>query len=186
MRFILSDRNCSIAGLKRESLTLPENPRKPWWQNSRGELFVIAQFILFGLIIWGPPTLPFLPVWSTPAQYIAHPAGILLMAGGAAFALAGTFNLGRNLTPFICPKAQSVLLEQGAFRFIRHPIYSGLLQLACGWALWIHGWLTLACTILLFIILDAKARREEKILRQTFPGYAAYAGRVRRLIPFIY
>jgi len=79
-----------------------------------------------------------------------------------------------------------VLLERGAYRLVRHPIYSGLLQMAWGWGLWCGGWLTLGYALALFILLDRKARREEQILRATFPGYAAYSRRVRRLIPFIY
>jgi len=108
------------------------------------------------------------------------------MLCGTLLAAAGAFNLGRNLTPFICPKGAAVLLERGAYRFVRHPIYSGILQLAVGWALWVNGWLTLLYTAILFLVFDRKLRREEQILYRTFPGYAAYAGRVRRLIPYIY
>lgn len=165
---------------------MPDEPAKPWWQNSRGELFVLAQFALFILIGWGPRTLPFLPDRIPPLRGITVTAGLLLMIAGIAISLAATVNLGRNLTPFITPKANSVLLEQGAYRLIRHPIYSGLLQIACGWSLWVQGWLTLVYTVLLFMLFDAKARREEQILRQKFPGYAAYSSKVRRLIPFIY
>lgn len=108
------------------------------------------------------------------------------MLSGTLLAVAGVAKLGHNLTPFICPKGSAVLLEQGAYRIVRHPIYSGILQLAFGWALWVHGWLTLLYVGTLFLVLDCKLRREEVILRRTFPGYAAYATRVRRLIPFIY
>jgi len=109
-----------------------------------------------------------------------------MLASGFLLATAGTFHLGRNLSPFICPKANSVLLEQGAYRLVRHPIYCGLLQIGFGWGLWVHGWLTLCYSLILFIIFDQKSRREEAFLRQTFPGYTTYSGRVRRLIPFIY
>jgi protein-S-isoprenylcysteine O-methyltransferase Ste14 len=33
---------------------------------------------------------------------------------------------------------------------------------------------------------DAKARHEERWLRQKFPAYAAYAQQVRRFIPWLY
>jgi len=165
---------------------LPDYPAKPWWHNSRGELFVFAQFGLFILLAWGPRTLFFLPDLIPPLHGITRIAGLLLMIAGTLLALAATVKLGRNLTPFITPKANSVLLEQGAYRIIRHPIYSGLLQIACGWSLWVQGWLTLVYTVMLFMVFDAKSRREEQILRQTFPGYDAYSSKVRRLIPFIY
>lgn len=138
------------------------------------------------MIILSPHTLPFLPRWSGPWPLIGTVVGGLLMLSGTLLALAGSFNLGRNLTPFICPKETAFLLERGAYRLVRHPIYSGILQLAFGWSLWVNGWLTLYYSGILFFIFDRKLRREEEILRRTFPGYAAYATKVRRLIPGIY
>lgn len=157
-----------------------------WWKNSRGELFVISQFIVFGLVGFGPRTLSLFPEWQSRAQMFGTFAGGLLMFSGVALAVAGTFGLGRNLTPYIIPKTGAILLENGAYSLVRHPIYSGLLQMAFGWGLWIHGWLTLCYGLILLVIFDLKSRREEKFLRQIFPGYEAYSGRVKRLIPFIY
>lgn len=158
----------------------------PWWKNSRGELFVIAQFVVLGLIALAPPTLPGLPEWSSSFRTVGTFTGGLLLLCGTVLAAAGTFGLGRNLTPFIIPKDGSVLLENGAYSIVRHPIYAGLLQMAFGWGLWTHGWLTLGYGLLLFVIFDLKSRREEQFLLKLFPGYAAYANRVKRLIPFLY
>lgn len=161
-------------------------PIPPWWKNSRGELFVLGQFVLIGLLIFGPRTLPAFPGWSGPGQTAGRYCGAFLLAAGTLLSLAGCLNLGKNLTPLITPRAHGVLLEQGAYRLVRHPVYSGLLQMAWGWALWTGGWLTLSYALALSILLDRKSRREEQILLATFPGYAVYSRRVRRLIPFIY
>jgi protein-S-isoprenylcysteine O-methyltransferase Ste14 len=158
----------------------------PWWKNSRGELFVLCQFVLFALLLLGPPTLAGWYPWGTAARAVGQFAGALLMAAGTLLALAGTVALGRNLTPFITPRTTGVLLEKGAYRLVRHPIYSGILQLSFGWGLWRAGWLTLVYALLLFILFDRKARREEQLLLAAFPGYGTYAARVRRLIPFLY
>jgi protein-S-isoprenylcysteine O-methyltransferase Ste14 len=166
-------------GGKRMSLT---NLR----ENRRGEWYVIVQFALLALIACGPRTVAALPQWNPVVTGIGRITGALIMAGGCILAMAGALNLGRNLTPFVCPKASSVLLERGAYRIVRHPIYSGLLQVSLGWALWVHGWLTLGYVVLLFVLFDGKARREEEWLVLRFPGYAAYRSRVRKLIPFIY
>jgi len=157
-----------------------------WWKNSRGELFVITQFIVLGLIVFAPRTLPGFPEWSSGFNTFGTIAGGIMLIAGAIMATAGTVHLGRNLTPFICPKANSVLLEQGAYRLVRHPIYTGILLISFGWGLWVHGWLTLCYSLVLFIIFDLKSRREEEFLHRTFPGYASYSLRVKRLIPFIY
>jgi protein-S-isoprenylcysteine O-methyltransferase Ste14 len=39
---------------------------------------------------------------------------------------------------------------------------------------------------LLFLLFDAKARREERWLVEKFPSYAGYQRRVRKLVPFLY
>jgi len=46
--------------------------------------------------------------------------------------------------------------------------------------------LTLAYAALLFLLFDAKARREERWLVEKFPSYADYQRRVRTLVPFVY
>ena len=69
---------------------------------------------------------------------------------------------------------------------MRHPVYAGGIALAFGWALWVGGWLTLLYALLLLVFMDYKATREELWLREQYPGYPAYAARVRKLIPFVY
>jgi protein-S-isoprenylcysteine O-methyltransferase Ste14 len=84
------------------------------------------------------------------------------------------------------PKDGADLVETGPFGLVRHPIYSGLLMAGFGWALFVQGWLTLVYAAVLFVVLDVKARREERWLVEKFPAYAVYQRRVRRLIPFVY
>jgi len=158
----------------------------PWWRNSRGEWYVIGQFALFALLAFGPRHAAQFPAWSPGWTAFGRVAGILLMGTGGALALAALLDLGRDLTPFVRPRETGVLHEGGAYRLVRHPMYSGLLQLAFGWGLWVHGWLTLGYALLLLMLLDRKARREEEWLLARFPGYGAYRRRVRRFLPFLY
>ena len=99
---------------------------------------------------------------------------------------AGIFKLGPNLTPVPFPKPEATLVETGPYGFVRHPMYSGAVMIALGWALWVHGWLTIGYAIALFLLFDVKSRREEKWLIERFSGYESYQRRVRKLIPYIY
>ena len=74
----------------------------------------------------------------------------------------------------------------GPYRIVRHPMYSGAILVAFGWALFIHSWLAMGITLVLFVFFDLKSRREEGWLKEKFPGYPAYQQRVRKLLPFIY
>jgi protein-S-isoprenylcysteine O-methyltransferase Ste14 len=69
---------------------------------------------------------------------------------------------------------------------VRHPIYSGLILAALGWAFWVHGWLTIGYVVVLFVFFDIKSRREERWLAEKYAGYEAYRKRVHKLIPFVY
>jgi protein-S-isoprenylcysteine O-methyltransferase Ste14 len=157
-----------------------------WWKGSRGEWYVVAQFAIFFLIAFGPRSWPGLPAWGYTFERIGSVAGICLLLLGLLLTAAGFFSLGKSLSVLPRPKEKARLVETGAYRLVRHPIYSGIFFASLGWGLSVHGWLTIGYATLLFIVLDLKAHREERWLLEKFPEYAAYQKRVRRLIPFIY
>jgi protein-S-isoprenylcysteine O-methyltransferase Ste14 len=160
--------------------------RGPWWKGARGEWLVVAQVVLIGLVFLGPRTVVGQPAWSFPFPHVCRLAGGVLMAVGGALLVAGLVRLGSGLTPLPYPKAGATLVQTGPFALVRHPMYSGGLVLALGWALYVQGWLTLGYVVALFVFLDGKSRREERWLAERFPEYAAYQRRVRKLIPFVY
>ena len=157
-----------------------------WWQGKRGEWYVVIQAALFALVLFGPRTLPGLPDWPTAARLPAFLFGAALLLAGALLAGAGVASLGRSMTPLPRPKDDARLVESGAYRLARHPIYGGIILMGYGWSLSVQGWLTLAYVTLMFLFLDLKSRREERWLVEKYPGYDEYRKRVRKLIPFMY
>ncbi len=158
----------------------------PWWKGWRGEWYVVAQVGLFLLVALGPRTWPGLPAWAAPYTWLGSVAGAALVVAGGLLALAAVVGLGDNLTAVPYPKDDATLVDTGPYQLVRHPIYSGLVFVALGWGLWVHGWLTIGYAVLLFVFFDIKSRREEQWLTEKFPGYAAYQKRVRKLIPLVY
>ena len=155
-----------------------------WGQ--RGEWYVVTQFLLFALIFFVPLLVPNLVEWPNPWDMIGIGLGVVLALIGSFMALAGVLSLGQNLTAVPYPKEDAVLVESGAFRFVRHPIYCGIIFGALGWGFLNNSLLTLLFALLLFIFFDVKSRREEQWLREKYTGYTAYQTRVRKLIPLIY
>ena len=154
-----------------------------WWKGSRGEWYVVIQAFLFLLFFAGPRTWPGLPSWSPWCVRLGSAAGLILVLTGALVAAAGAFSLGRNLTPLPHPKEGGEFVETGAYRVVRHPIYSGIIFMALGAGLMLHSWLTLGYALLFLAFFEVKSRREERWPTERFPGYAAYQRRVRRFIP---
>jgi protein-S-isoprenylcysteine O-methyltransferase Ste14 len=123
------------------------------------------------------------PRWPDGARVALGVVGGALVLAGAALAVWAGRALGRSLTPFPRPPAAAELVETGPFAFVRHPIYAGGLLFFGGWSL-LGGPLALALTGLLALLWAGKSTVEERYLLGRFPGYAAYAARVRsRLVP---
>jgi protein-S-isoprenylcysteine O-methyltransferase Ste14 len=160
--------------------------RQPWWNGSRGEWLVAGQVLLSALVFLGPRTLGDSRPAGLPWPRACRTVGPVLMLAGIALMVAGGIKLGSGLTPLPYPKDDAALVDSGPFGLVRHPMYSGGIILALGWALSMCSWLTVAYALVLFVFLDLKSRREERWLAERFVGYRDYQRRVRRLIPFLY
>jgi protein-S-isoprenylcysteine O-methyltransferase Ste14 len=142
---------------------------------------VLGQSALLGVVIAGG--LLARDQWQNLAFTLGG-ASLLLMA--ASIGLAGTLSLGRNLTPYPKPSASTRLVRSGIYGLMRHPLYMAVFCGSLGWALVWRSWPALLAALALAPFFDAKARQEERWLRQQFPEYAGYEQRVRRFVPWIY
>ncbi len=112
-------------------------------------------------------------------------SGIIVAIAGAVWFAFGLRALGSNLTVFPRPKTQGVLVEHGAYRYARHPIYGGALLMFVGFGL-ISSLPALAATGLLGYIWVRKSQKEERLLMERFPKYEQYRSRVRgRFLPWL-
>jgi len=125
-----------------------------------------AQFALLALIV----LLPARSDWPVPA-------------GLRALTLAGATALGRGLTALPLPNRQAQLRTGGLYRWVRHPIYSGLLLTAGSISAGSGSILRAVAFVLLVALLTIKARWEEARLERRFDGYAEYARRTPRFLP---
>ncbi len=138
-------------------------------------LLVILQFLLFIIFIalpagFGHPFIyPFI-------SFLLTVAGLLIIA-------MGIFQLGSNITPFPTPLSNSTLTTQGIYKIIRHPIYTGILFIALGIAIYTASYPRLAVSALLYILFQYKSRYEEQMLIEKFPGYVDYKLNAGRFLP---
>jgi protein-S-isoprenylcysteine O-methyltransferase Ste14 len=147
----------------------------------RGGGWVIGQFLfLVPIVHLGVMGL------QQPAIPLLRVCGLVFLGISALCGISGTIALGRHLTPFPKPVAQGRLVRRGIYALMRHPLYTAVMSATAGWSLFCQSWPALAVSGVLAVFLDAKARREERWLREQFPEYADYQRRVRRFIPWIY
>jgi protein-S-isoprenylcysteine O-methyltransferase Ste14 len=152
----------------------------------RGEGWVIAQLVLFAII--GGAGLRAVVDAGVPGPWgrLAMLVGLLAISGGGLLAARGSWDLRASFSPFPRPVVGAPLIETGAYGLVRHPIYSGLILGALGWALVTSSFVALVSAGLLLLLFAAKGRREEAWLAAIHPDYGAYQRRTKRLIPWIY
>jgi protein-S-isoprenylcysteine O-methyltransferase Ste14 len=150
---------------------------------SRGGIWVLAQVPLMLLAF-------IVPIRFGAGQIIPlHPLawlGALVTVVSGALIIWGFVSLGNALTPFPRPLDEAVLHRQGAFRLIRHPIYSGVILASLGWTWWWLSAIGLLPVLVLAIFFDRKAAYEETWLREKYRDYGDYARRVKKFIPGVY
>jgi protein-S-isoprenylcysteine O-methyltransferase Ste14 len=113
--------------------------------------------------------------------------GTVFVAIGLGFAVLGRWYLGRNWSAAVTVKQDHTLIRTGPYRFVRHPIYSGMVLALFGTALATgepRAFIGAALILLGFVL---KLRLEEARMRETFPAeYDDYARHTARLIPGVY
>jgi len=150
---------------------------------TRGGWWVVAQLPILAVAAVLPPvagTGALMPVSSWAWL------GVGLTLVGILFIAAGLVALGEALTPFPAPRAQAGLRTRGIYAVVRHPIYSGLIFVSLGWALWWQSVFAILFSIVVFAFFDRKAADEERRLTTQFAAYAQYRKRTRKLIPLLY
>ena len=145
-------------------------------------LLVIAYLLLFyGRRLPYPLNLNVVPHLAAMAWTAA-----IVCAIGLAFAIWARVTLGSNWSGVVTLKEGHELVERGPYRFVRHPIYTGMLTMFFATAL-AQGHLSgFAGTLQMFASFWIKLRDEEKLmLRQFDERYTEYQQRVKRIIPFV-
>ena len=139
--------------------------------------FVLVQ----GLLILAVLLLPAGDDWTLSSAGDA--VAVALEWVGTAILVVGLVNLGRSLTALPTPVPHGELKVGGLYRFVRHPIYTGVMALIVGAAARsANVWAALAAGALV-AWFTAKARWEEGRLRDRYPDYDAYAARTPRFVP---
>jgi protein-S-isoprenylcysteine O-methyltransferase Ste14 len=118
--------------------------------------------------------------------WIRYWCAVALVIAGLGFSIWARVILGRNWSGTVTVKVDHELIQRGPYRYIRHPIYTGLVLALLGSGLAagrVHGLLAFA---LGFIVLWLKSRKEERWMAQEFgERYAAYKRSSWALVPFV-
>ena len=136
----------------------------------------ILLFAFAAVFFLSPGSLLF--VWS-PAPAV----GSFLCAVGIVLIVLAFLSLRGTIQIAPEPRPGRQLVQQGVYKFLRHPIYTGIIFCVLG--LWLKtpgAWVALAGVIVIFFLV-MKVRVEEELLRAVYPEYSEYRARTWGLFP---
>jgi len=156
---------------------------KPAWSHSwliRGAAAALLAFLSrrtapgsANQVLWG----------YTPA---IGAVAMALTALGLAVLVWARATLAGNWSADVVFKEDHELIERGPYRYVRHPIYSGVILMALGCVLWWGTTIAVAVAVVLPVVLWLKLSQEERLLTRHFPeAYPRYKSRVKALVPFV-
>jgi protein-S-isoprenylcysteine O-methyltransferase Ste14 len=149
---------------------------------SRGLAHYVAYFFFVPYLVIAMRLGPEVDV-PEPLRWV----GLALVVLGVAFALWAIATLGRHYDLELEIHQGHELVRGGPYRFVRHPVYTGLGLHFAGACLATGNLLFMGGTLLVtFPALYLRAKTEERLLRERFgAAYDEYARRVRMLVPFV-
>ena len=79
------------------------------------------------------------------------------------------------------------VISDGPYRYVRHPMYVGIILLFFGWSLVLGSWVACGMAGVLAVLLVVRTALEDKTLREELQGYTEYCEKTRyRLIPGVW
>eukprot|EP01040_Poterioochromonas_malhamensis_P005679 gene5678-6101_t len=149
----------------------------------RGEKVVIAAAVLFFLIIVGVGNR-FLFYLIQTFMYIGS---TILLLVGVSILLNGVWELKDHFSLLLTPAPGNKVVTTGVYQLVRHPIYCGVIMISFGWSISQRQIYKVVLSMILFIVLNYAAEREEEYLEKKHPkAYPLYANTKRAIIPFLY
>lgn len=111
--------------------------------------------------------------------------GVAMWAAGLALAVWARLYIGRNWGMPMTRREHPDLVTTGPYRYVRHPIYSGIILAFIGTAL-ATTLAALIAVVLMGGFFIFSATREERFLAKEFPDtYPEYKAHSKMLIPFL-
>jgi protein-S-isoprenylcysteine O-methyltransferase Ste14 len=159
----------------------PEKAEVNWWPVG---LFLIVVLIAFVVIQQIPYWL--LIVRLAPDDYLVNGLGLGKLMIGLGFAVWARMHLADQWTAIPAINEEHRLIRTGPYKYVRHPIYAGVLAGLWGTAIIFGNLLVLVLPVLLTIGFFIKAHYEEEMLENEFGDeYLAYKQETRMLIPYV-
>lgn len=148
--------------------------------------------LLDALLLWGGYYFLFVPFVPWPAlnrrfaplTLAPLAAGIAIL--GLILVIFSRYYLGRYWSGTVALKQDHKLIQNGPYRFVRHPLYTGLILAAFGTATAFGLWHRLLGAGLLLACVLRRAHKEDSLMQTRFGAeFEQYRRRTGQIVPGI-
>lgn len=128
-------------------------------------------------------SLSFPPSWIVPSFV----AGIVLLLAGSAIRRHCWRVLGEFFTGDVQARADQPVIDRGAYRWVRHPSYSGGILMLTGIGIALANWGSVVVLVIAAVaVYSYRVFAEERALVETIgEPYREYIARTKRFVPFV-
>jgi protein-S-isoprenylcysteine O-methyltransferase Ste14 len=113
-------------------------------------------------------------------------SGFTVLIIGTAFRMIAIISLRNNFSMVIESKDTGHLVVTGIYKYIRHPMYLGVLLISISGSIMFSCLICWVLVIMTIIAILIRIKKEELFLSEHFNEYHDYAKNSFRLIPMIY
>ena len=140
---------------------------------------IVLQGIGFALVFWRLGSSA-VAAWRTALA-------VIFLIAAAALSWSSAFALGRQWRFDAGLNADHRLIQTGAYRLVRHPIYASMLALLVAVGLLNARWPLFAAAVGLHLVgLEIRVRIEDRLLASRFGDeFRAYQNAVPAYVPFV-
>jgi protein-S-isoprenylcysteine O-methyltransferase Ste14 len=156
-------------------------------ESDRGSTMTLGRaYAIGGILLVAAPVLDYFHIARLP-DWVSW-VGLALMVAGLGLRVWAIRVLGEYYTRTLRTTERQTLIDRGPYHIVRHPGYLGVLMLWVGAGLATANWIVaMLIALIMFVAYRYRIQYEEQMLAATFgEEYRRYAGRTRRLIPFLY
>jgi len=110
--------------------------------------------------------------------------GVAITIVGIVFAMWARVYLGGNWSSAVTVKVDHQLIRTGPYRWVRHPIYTGLITALIGTAIVRHQMRGIIAVVLVYCGFKLKSKIEERTMTETFgTQYEDYSRTTGAIVP---
>jgi protein-S-isoprenylcysteine O-methyltransferase Ste14 len=135
----------------------------------------------------------FVAAWIFPfasfraGRVAAFWTGLVVFGAGVLLRRHCFRTLGKFFTGAVMVQADQTVIDRGAYRWVRHPSYTGGILMWAGMGIALENWISVALLLAVTILVYSYrvSVEERALLQQLGEPYRAYMARSKRFIPFV-